>query len=144
MEKTYKRYEERKKSVPVGKIVGALVILGIVAMLLWQSPAIISMLKSSSSPSNPFSGYTKVTLVTNQPNSVQFGNNVYGLGYGGPITDYFGKTTIQFVVMPASIVGWKYYDAVQGATYRDLGIEIVVGEVHNDYLILWFKSTVPS
>ncbi len=128
--------------IPYKKIVALISVLAIVVIILWQSPTIISVFNSSS-PSNAFSGYTKVTLVTNQPNSVQFGNNVYGLGYAGPSTDFYGKTQNQFDVVPAGIIGTKYYNAVQGATYNDLGLQIVVGEVHNDYLILWIKSTVP-
>lgn len=128
------------KSFPVKKIVAFLSILGIVAILLWQSPTILSLLKSS-----PFSGYTKVTLVASQPNSIQFGNNVYGLGYAGPeINPLTGKSEFKFAVVPQGIIGMKTYDAVEGAVYRDLGLEIVVGEVHNDYIILWIKSTVPN
>jgi hypothetical protein len=99
---------------------------------------------SPSNPSNPFSGYTKVTLVVSQPNSVQFGNNVYGLGYAGPeINPITQKQEIQFSVVPQAIIGLKLFNAVQGATYNDLGLQIVVGEVHNDYLVLYIKSTVP-
>jgi hypothetical protein len=97
-----------------------------------------------SSPSNPLSGYKKVTLVVSQPNSVQFGESVYGLGYAGPYTNpYTQKVVNQFSVVPSGLFNSKLFDAVEGATYNDLGLEIVVGEVHNDYLILYFKSTVP-
>jgi hypothetical protein len=133
----------RKKHFPIKKIVVVSIVLAIVAILIWQSPAIISFL-SSSNPSNPFAGYTKVTLVASQPNSVQFGDNVYGLGYVGPEKNIFTqKIEYKFSVVPSGIIGMKTYDAVEGAVYRDLGIEVVVGEVHDEYLILWIKSTVP-
>lgn len=113
---------KRRKSIPVRKIVGALIVLGIVAILVWQSPAIISMFKSTSNPSNPFSGYTKVTLVVSQPNSVQFGDNVYGLGYVGPEKNWLTqKTEYKFSVVPSAIIGMKIYDAVEGAVYKELG-----------------------
>ena len=127
-----------RKSIVAGLVI--VLIIGVAIGYFMQNGTLNF---SASNPSNLFSGYTKVTLVTNQPNSIQFGNNVYGLGYAGPTTDFYGKTENQFAVVPAGIIGTKYYNAIQGATYSDLGIEIKVGEVHNDYLILWIKSTVP-
>jgi hypothetical protein len=135
--------EKKLKKANLAIAVFAIIIIA--AVLVWQAPAIISMLNSSS-PNNPFSGYTKITLVVSQPNSVQFGNNVYGFGYGGPETalyTYGYATTYPFSVVPQGIIGLKTFNAVQGATYNDLGLQILVGEVHNDYLILWVKSTVP-
>ena len=92
---------------------------------------------------SPFSGYTKVTLVTGQPYSIEFGNNVYGLGYAGPQTDpVTGEITYPFSVVPQGIVGTQTYDAVVGADFQGLGLEIKA-EVHSDYLVLYIKSTVP-
>lgn len=126
-----------RKSVVAGLV--TVLIIGIAVGYFMQNGTL-----NFSNPSNPLSGYTKVTLVVSQPNSVQFGNNVYGLGYAGPSTDPFTHNVAnQFSVVPSGIIGLKLFDAVQGATYNDLGLQIVVGEVHNDYLILYIKSTVP-
>jgi hypothetical protein len=128
-----------RKSVVVGLII--VLIIGVAIGYFLQNGTLNF---STSSPSNPFSGYTKVTLVVSQPNSVQFGDNVYGLGYAGPaMNPITQKQDIQFSVVPQGIVGFKTYDAIQGATYNDLGLQIVVGEVHSDYLVLYIKSTVP-
>lgn len=127
-----------RKSVVAGLVI--VLVIGVAIGYFLQNGA----LNFSSNPSNPFSGYTKVTLVVSQPNSVQFGNNVYGLGYAGAYTDPLTHRVVnQFSVVPSGIIGMKLFDAFQGATYHDLGLEIIVGEVHSDYLVLYFKSTVP-
>jgi hypothetical protein len=138
----YSYKSTRKKHIPIKKTVAIISVLALVFILIWQSTAILSFL-SSLGPSSPFSGYTKVTLVAAQPNSVQFGDNFYGLGYVGPERNWLSQEIqYTFSVVPAGIIGTKTYDAVEGAVYRDLGIEIVVGEVHDEYLILWIKSTI--
>jgi hypothetical protein len=126
-----------------GKTIGAILAVIIVALIIWQSLSIISVINSSS-PSNPFPDYTKVRLVANQTNSVQFGYNVYGLVYTGPQIDPITqKQVFQFAVAPppasTPAIESKTFDAAQGAKYDYSGIEIIVGEVHNDYLILYIK-----
>ena len=126
-------------------IVAGLVIVLIIGVAIGYFMQNGTLNFSPSSPSNPFSGYT-VTLVVSQPNSVQFGNNVYGLGYVGPesmLSTSGYVTNHPFSVVPQGIIGMKSFNAVEGATFNDLGLQIVVGEVHNDYLVLYIKSTVP-
>jgi hypothetical protein len=133
---------QRKKSVPVGKIVAGVVVLGIIAVLILQGPAILSWIQASS-PSNPFSGYQKLTLTLMQGQAVQFGNNYYSFSYIGPSSDYFDQGKLKFGMI-AGLATTKIYDAIQGAKYNELGVALIVGEVHSDYMILYVKSTVPT
>ena len=116
-------------------------ILIIVAMLLWQAPAIISMLN------NPYSGsgYSKFMLVVGEGQIIRLDNSAYTLWYLGQnvVPSFSGDTNPQFIATLYAALNTSYYDAVQGATYNGLGIQIIVGEVHNDYLILYIKSTIP-
>jgi hypothetical protein len=95
-----------------------------------------------SNPSNPFSGYTKLTLTLSQGKSVQFGDNSYAFTYIGQSSNFNEQGKLKFGMI-AGIATTKIYDAIEGAKYNELGVELLVGEVHTDYMILYVKSTVP-
>lgn len=96
-----------------------------------------------SNPSSPFSGYTKLTLTLSQGKSVQFGDNSYAFTYIGQSSNFNEQGQLKFGMI-AGIATTKIYNAVEGTTYNELGVELLVGEVHADYMILYVKSTVPQ
>lgn len=88
-------------------------------------------------------GYTRVQVVAEQGGSVTFGDSVYGFAYLPKGTMGVIKEPQFTVSTPAFLIPNKSYPAVVGAIYEVSGIEIVVSEVHDNYIILSVKSTVP-
>ena len=88
-------------------------------------------------------GYTKVQVVAEQGASVTFGDYVYAFAYISKGTISVTEEPTFTVSTPAFLIPNKVYPAVVGAVYNVSGIEIVVSEVHDNYIILLVKSTVP-
>ena len=106
---------------------------------------------------NSLSDYTKITLtplsntVEHQPFSIKFGNTAYYItfyytqknGFPSPSntpSPVFQVTTEQTLIINST----ESFDAVQGARYSFEGLQIVVGSVDSNQLILYVKSTISS
>lgn len=123
-----------KSKKPVKKIAILLVAVVIVAVILWNAPSLISFFQ------NYFSrlSYTKVTVVEGALGvTIEFNGNEYFFAYKwGPFAPQD-----KFAVGTVGGLNQKNYDAVEGATYQAFGLEIVVSEVHSDYIVLLVKPT---
>jgi hypothetical protein len=117
-----------------GIAIGAIIIVAAAILLLWYGPTIISYFQNSS--------YTKLTIVNGQVGkSVQFGESIYTFSYVVATNPLTNQTISRSIIMATPSSG-KIYEATQGATYKDLGIEVKVSEVHEDYAIILVKSTI--
>jgi hypothetical protein len=85
---------------------------------------------------NSLSGYTKMTLIVSQPNSIMLGGNNYGSIYFSPI----GHDTYAFSFSTPSNYT-EDFNAVKGAKYNFQNLQIVVGNVNSNQLILYIKHT---
>lgn len=84
---------------------------------------------------NSPSGYTKLTLIASQPNSVKFGNDDYGLIYSSPN----GYNIFVFSVPTTN--SSESFNAIKEAKYNFSGLQILVGNVNSNQLILYVKPT---
>jgi len=120
-----------RKPFPVKKVIGLFSIIAIVGAFLWYAPTIISTVQNLFSQSS----YTKVTVVMGQIAIYDHGDNHYVFGYrliaSDPIDKFYVSSGFQT----------RVFSATEGATYKDLGIEIKVLEVHSDYIVLLVKPT---
>jgi len=112
---------KQKKKIAIKKIAILFIFMVILIVIVLNGPIIYSAFQNFMQPSP----YTKVTVVIGQVARVEFGDNIYGIGYGQ------GR-----IVVITPLVEFRYFDAVEGAVYNDLGIEIVVSEVHAEYIVL--------
>lgn len=110
--------------MPRKSIVAGLVIVLIIGVAIGYFLQNGTLNFSSSSPSNPFSGYKKLTLVLSQGDAVQFGNSYYSFWYIGPSSDLFQQGKLKFGMI-AGLATTKIYDDIEGAKYNDLGIEMI-------------------
>ena len=86
---------------------------------------------------NSLSGYTKISVTSPQfisinfdnTVSVKFGNTVYYITFLNPAFQVYNDNSS------------KGFGAIQGAKYSFSGLQIVVGTVNGDKLILYVKST---
>ena len=114
----------QKKKISTKRLATLLTFIFILIVIVLNGPIIYSAFQNFMQQSS----YTKVTVVVGQVAKVEFDDNIYGFGYASG----------QFVVV-TPLFELRYYDAVEGAVYSDLGIEIVVSEVYSDYIVLLVK-----
>lgn len=119
--------QERKKKIPIKKIAVLLTFLVILFVIVLNGPIIYSAFQNFIQQSS----YTKVTVVEGQVAEVEFDDNEYVFVIMGETSDRF------LVITPLGEA--KLFDIVEDAVYSDLGIEIVVSEVHSDYIVLLVK-----
>jgi hypothetical protein len=88
------------------------------------------------------SGYIKVTLTQHELYSIQFSNNtVYHISYGDEIL-HVDRANYEIYIYNDSSV--KDFDAIQGARASFEGLQIVVGNVNDNQLILYVKSGISN
>ncbi len=126
--KPYSYRSYRRKSLPVKKIVAVSIVLAIVALVIWQSSAIISLFQQS--------GNTKLTLPIGS--FVRYGeqdaNQVYEytFRYGGPLAD----NPLLLQVWAGSGTFPKQLSVAEGTPQTVFALEVTVTEIHNDYLTI--------
>lgn len=103
------------KSVVLGVLIGLVVGLIIPINLL-------SLFSQSS--------YRKITLAEGQVATVEFDQNTYGFTKEG-----------DFIYVVSGTLKQTTLSATEGSVYKVFGIEIVVSEVHVDYVVLLVKPT---
>ena len=87
------------------------------------------------------SSYKRLNVVTGAGGAViEFDDRVYSFGYTPQ--NYYPNTDAIISLMTGSLSS-KNYPATEGAVYQDFGIEFKVLEIHEDYVVLDVKSTVP-
>lgn len=122
---------KRRRHFPIGKVIGAILVVVIIGALLWYAPTIISFVQNYSSQSS----YTKLTLMEGYPPNytyVQFGDLNYSFGYTFQNNYYLS-------VGNSLLEGKNYPDPTNGSTYNDIGLEIQVSEAYSDYIVLLVK-----
>jgi hypothetical protein len=68
-----------------------------------------------------------------QPATYEHDNNVYGFGYKVLSIDPSDKFTV------STGFDYRQFSTVEDARYEAFGLEIVVSEVHSDYIVLLVK-----
>ena len=106
-----------RKSLVLGILIG--IVVGAVSSI-----ALTTVLPLSSSQS------TKLTVLKDTWNSITISGNEYAFRFSGSSIDLSNG---QEQLYPS-------LSATQGARYEWRGIEIVVSEVHSDYIVLLVKS----
>lgn len=125
------RKTKTRKPFPTKKVVGLFLAVIVTGALLWYAPTIISTVQNLFSQSS----YTKLTVVMGQIATYDQGDNHWVFSYRfsayDPTDKFYVSTGFQT----------RVFSATEGATYKDLGIEIKVSEVHSDYIVLLVKPT---
>jgi hypothetical protein len=93
---------------------------------------------------NSLSGYTQVSITPAQTCSIEFGGTAhYNIHFFLPL-----PPPLPIKVVPQDLSfqvstdnSSKYFDTIQGARYSFSGLQIVVGSVTFDKLILYVKSS---
>jgi len=96
---------------------------------------------------NSFSGYTKVSVTPDpQPYSIEFGSTVqYNITFVLPLPSPSGGVVPQDLTFQVSTDNsTKNFGTIQGARYSFSGLQIVVGSVTFEKLVLYVKSTVSN
>jgi ribosomal protein L37AE/L43A len=123
-----------RKPFPIKKAIGVLLVAVIIGAFVWYSPTIISTIQNFIEDY----GYTRVAISVDSGTTIHLGDNAYIFEYWD---SSFAKglnssaTTSVFGIAPFMV----WHPAIQGATYRDSGLEIKVSEVHSDYIVLLVK-----
>jgi len=126
--KVEKGKQKLSKPKPIKKIIALLIVIVIIGVFIWKAPVIISSIQ------NYFiqASYTKIKVVEGQTTVVTFDDNKYFFSYKwGTPPDKFKVAT--------GVLTYKNFPATKGSTYHAFGLEIVVSEVHPDYIILLVK-----
>jgi hypothetical protein len=69
-----------------------------------------------------------------------FGKNEYVFSGLAPASDNTSQLVFSVYLGGQSFASVHDYNAIPGATYEILGIEIKVSEVHSDYIVLFVRS----
>ena len=117
------------KKRPIKKILVGILAVVIIGFFLWYLPTITSIIQSYLSQAS----YNKITVLAGQPATYEYDNNVYGFGYKVLSIDPPDK----FVVSTG--FDYRQFSTVEDARYEAFGLEIVVSEVHSDYIVLLVK-----
>jgi hypothetical protein len=110
----------------------------VIAVVLLVAVIVITIVGYEFFVADSLSGYTKMTLIANQPNSIKFGNNLYGLIFSSPN----GHNTYVFSV--STIDSSEGFSATKGAKYSFSGLQIAVGKANSNQLILYVKPLSTS
>ena len=108
----------------------------IIAAVLLVAIVVIAIAGYEFFVANSLSGYTEMTLIANQPNSIKFGNNNYGFLYSSPN----GYNIYVFSVTTTANLS-EFFNATKGAKYYFSGLQILVGNVNSKQLILYVKPS---
>lgn len=116
---------KRKKRMTTTRIALLATLVVILVVIILNGPIILSALQNLMHRSE----YTRVVVVTGQIAKVEFDGNEYTFTYAD-----------NQITVTTPIPGYlRYYGPVEGAIYSDFGIDIVVSEVHSDFLVLLVK-----
>jgi hypothetical protein len=118
-----------RRSLPVGRILGALMILVILGVFLWYGPAIVSMFQTlfSHNQSQSEASYTSLTLREGMNNTavIKFGDTEYDFAY------YYGGSLSVSTFLEETP---KIYTPHKGDIYSDYGIEVKISDISSDYI----------
>jgi len=116
---------KRKKRITIMRIAFLVTLMVILVVIILNGSIIFSALQNFVQRSE----YTRVVVVTGQVAKVEFDGNEYSFVYASNL-----------ITVETPLPGFfRYYGPVEGAIYSDFGIEIVVSEVHSDYVVLLVK-----
>ncbi|MCL2475981.1 hypothetical protein [Candidatus Bathycorpusculum sp.] len=122
----------KKKGFPVEKVVGFLLVVLVFGILLWQAQGLISLFGDSKSSETE---YTTLSLVPGISKTYQHNSDNFVFSYKLSDTD----TSNLLYVTKNAVEQTGSYPAVAGATYSDLGLEMKLGSVSSNVLVLQVK-----
>ena len=128
--------EGNKRRLSAKKVVAFSVIVIILVAVLWNSPLIISTIQ------NYFAqfSYTKVKVLAGVPKDVEIEGNKYVFTYKYRDILFPDLSDDKFYVfVGVTKETYKGFPLIEGEKYEAFGIEIMVSEVHSDYIILLIK-----
>jgi len=128
--------EGNKRKLSAKKIVAFSVVAIILVAVLWNAPLIISTIQ------NYFAqfSYTKVKALAGTPKDIEIEGNKYVFTY--KYRDIFFPNLSDdkfYVFVGLTKETYKGFPLIEGEKYEAFGIEIIVSEVHSDYIILLVK-----
>ena len=113
----------------------------IITVVLVVAVIVIAIVGYEFFVANSLSGYTKVSITTpNQPYSIKFGAVQYNITFQYGLPTPSGGAVFGFQVSTDN--SSKGFGATQAAKYSFSGLQIVVGSVNSNHLILYVKSSV--
>jgi hypothetical protein len=107
--------------------------LGILSTLIVYRESIFSFIQPPTEQ--------KLTVVYGQGATVEFGDYAYAFSYLPTNQTWDKKPTL---VVTTKALTTKTYTIQEGSTFNDFGVEITVLEIHEDYIIILVKQTVPN
>jgi hypothetical protein len=122
----------KKTGFPVEKVVGLILAALAFGILIWQAPNLIPLFGGTNSPELE---YTTLSLVPGISKTYQHNNDKFVFSYKLSDTD---NSNLLYVTRNA-VEQTGSYPAVAGATYSDLGLEMKVGSVSPNMLVLQVK-----
>jgi len=122
----------KKTGFPVEKIIGFLLVALVFGILIWQVQGLFSSF-GDSNKSEP--EYTTLSLVPGISKTYQNNKDNYVFSYKLSDTD----TSNLLYVTKNAVEQTGSYPAVAGATYSDLGLEMKLGSVSKNILVLQVK-----
>jgi len=119
----------KKAGFPVEKITGFLLVVLVFGILIWQAQGLLSLFGNSNKSEIE---YTTLSLVPGISKTYQNSNSNYVFSYKLSDTD----TSNLLYVTKNAVEQTGSYPAVAGATYSDLGLEMKLGSVSKNLLVL--------
>jgi hypothetical protein len=91
---------------------------------------------------NSLSGYTKISLTPSQTYSIRFGSTAqYNISYNLPLPGPNGIVPQDLTIQVYVDGSFKNFQTIKGARYSYSGLQIVVGSVTFDKIVLYVKSS---
>lgn len=117
----------------------------IVAVVLVVAVVVASIVGYEFFVANSLSGYTKVSITPVQSYSIKFGNTIEYIYYTLPLPgpNVISPQDLTFQVSTDNSSGYfgTYFGTTQGARYSFSGLQIVVGNVTYDKIVLYVKPS---
>ena len=116
-----------------------------VAVVLAVAVIVAAILSYEFFIANSLSGYTKVSLTYAQTYSIKFGSTVYYITYND-VQNGFVSTMPVFQVTAQTLVNnsSQNFEARQGLRCSLSGLQMMVGRVNSNQIILYVKSTISN
>ncbi len=117
----------------------------IIAVVLVVAIVVIAIVGYEFFIVNSLSGYTKVSLTYAQTYSIKFGSTVYYITYND-VQNGFVSSMPVFQVTAQTLINnsSQSFGANQGERPSFSGLQMVVGNVNSNQMILYVKSTISS
>jgi len=119
------------RKVPVGKIVGGILLALIVGILLLKGPILVAIIQDFLS----FQSYTRVKVIAGTLKTIEIEGNEYTFYYDSKK----GILKVGVGIVPFATGNYVELPLMQETKFKVYGIEIIVSEGYTDYLILLIR-----